>query len=65
MKLFKFSENKNGRIRYSVLGLKGFIAKRKYKSRGWGIERQTNFTQLHMGRLSVAIEKRKGRKIYW
>lgn len=65
MNLIRFSDNVNGRIRYSVLGLKGFIAKRKYKSRGFGIEKQKNFTQLHLGRLSVAIEKRKGRKIYW
>lgn len=48
----------NGRIRFNVLGVKGFYASRKYKSRGWGIEKQRTFTQLHLGKRSIAIEKR-------
>jgi len=58
MKLFKVSDSKNGRIRYRILGITGFVAKRKRKSRGWGIERQSTFTQLHMGKLSIAVEVR-------
>jgi hypothetical protein len=58
MKLIKLSDNINGRIRFNVLGVKGFYAKRKYKSRGWGIERQRTFTQIHLGKRSIAIETR-------
>ena len=58
MAIFKVSKNVNGRVRYSILGVKGFVAKRKRKSRGWGIERQRTFTQLHMGKLSLAVEVR-------
>ena len=56
--MIKLSANMNGRIRFKVLGVKGFYAKRKYKSRGWGIERQRTFTQLHLGKRSVAFEVR-------
>ena len=62
-KFFKVSKFSNGRMRYRVLGFKGFIAKRKRKSRGWGIERQSTFTQLHMGKLSIALE-RGGKPLY-
>lgn len=61
MKLIKLSANMNGRTRFNVVGIKGFLAKRKYKSRGWGIEVQNTFVQLHMGKRSLAIEV-KGRK---
>ncbi|WMM95566.1 hypothetical protein CRP143_gp1 [Roseobacter phage CRP-143] len=56
--MIKLSENINGRIRFNVLGVKGFYAKRKIKSRGWGIERQRTFTQVHLGKRSVAFERR-------
>ena len=58
MKAIKVSKKINGRIRFKLFKLKGFVALRKYKSRGWGIEKQNTFTQLHLGRTSVAIERR-------
>ena len=61
MKLIKISKKSNGRIRFKVLGFTGFIALRKYKSRGWGLEKQSTFTQLHLGKTSIAIEKKNGR----
>jgi len=58
MKLIKLSDNINGRIRFNIVGVKGFYAKRKFKSRGWGIEKQRTFTQIHLGKRSIAIEMR-------
>ena len=58
MKLIKISKKSNGRIRFKVLGYTGFIALRKYKSRGWGVEKQNTFTQLHLGKTSIAVERR-------
>lgn len=57
-KLIKVSANMNGRRRFKLFNVKGFVAKRKYKSRGWGLQRQNTFTQLHLGKLSVAVERR-------
>lgn len=54
----KLSDNINGRIRFKIGKVKGFYAKRKIKSRGWGIEKQRTFTQLHLGKRSIAIEVR-------
>ena len=59
MNLVKFSGFSNGRNRFNILGVTGFIAKRKYKSRGYSIQRQRTFTQLHLGKVSVGIEMRK------
>jgi hypothetical protein len=55
----KITANINGRRRFNVLGYTGFIALRKYKSRGWGLERQNTFTQIHLGKRSIGIERRK------
>lgn len=56
--MIKVTKNMNGRRRFNVMGVTGFIALRKYKSRGWGIQRQQTFTQVHFGKISVAIERR-------
>jgi|TARA_R110000803_G_scaffold190868_2_gene253449 hypothetical protein len=57
--MIKVTANKNGRRRFSIGNMiKGFIAVRKYKSRGWGIERQSTFTQLHLGKISIAVDSR-------
>jgi len=58
MKLIKFTPFIKTRARFTILGCTGFIAKRKYLSRGFKIEKQNTFTQLHLGRISIAIEKR-------
>ena len=58
MRLIKLSGFNKGRNRFRILGFTGFIAKRKYLSRGYGIEKQRTFTQLHLGKLSIAVEVR-------
>ncbi len=63
-KIIRVSPKVNGRIRFRVFNLKGFIALRKYKSRGWGIERQNTFVQLHLGKTSIAVERGVGRRTY-
>lgn len=66
-RLFKFrvSPNSKGRIRFTALGLAGFIAVRKTKSRGFGIERQPVFIQIHLGRISVALERSRPARNLW
>ena len=54
----KVTETMNGRKRFAIGKLKGFIALRKKKSRGWGIEKQNTFTQLHLGKVSIAFDMR-------
>lgn len=57
--MFKVTKTMNGRKRFSIANkVKGFIALRKYKSRGWGIEKQRTFTQLHLGKVSIAFDTR-------
>ena len=56
--MLKISANMNGRRRFNVFGFKGFVALRKAKSRGFGVERQKTFSQLHLGRVSVALDCR-------
>jgi len=55
----KVTETVNGRKRFAIgKKLKGFIALRKKKSRGFGIEKQNTFTQLHLGKISIALDMR-------
>ena len=55
----KVTETINGRKRFAIgKKVKGFIALRKYKSRGWKLERQKTFTQLHLGKVSLAFDMR-------
>jgi hypothetical protein len=57
--MIKVSANMNGRRRFAIgKSIKGFIALRKKKSRGFGIEKQNTFTQLHLGKVSVALDRR-------
>lgn len=56
--MLKISANMNGRRRFNVFGLKGFVAMRKRKSRGFGVQKQKTFSQLHLGRLSIALDCR-------
>jgi hypothetical protein len=57
--MLKLTAKSNGRRRFNVFGIKGFIANRSNLSRGWKLEHQKCFTQLHLGKLSIAIEKKK------
>lgn len=56
--MLKVTKTMNGRKRFVVGKLKGFVALRKFKSRGWGIERQRTFTQIHLGKMSLAFDTR-------
>jgi hypothetical protein len=62
---FRISKKSNGRIRFTALGFSGFIALRKIKSRGYGVQRQSTFTQLHLGRISIALEHNRPAKQVW
>lgn len=62
---FRISKMSNGRIRFTALGFSGFIALRKIKSRGYGVQRQSTFTQLHLGRTSIALEHNSPVKQVW
>lgn len=62
---FRIAEKSNGRIRFNALGFSGFIALRKKKSRGYGIQRQSTFTQFHFGRTSFAFEHSAPAKQVW
>ena len=56
----KVTETINGRKRFAIgKKVKGFIALRKKKSRGWGLQKQNTFTQLHLGKISIAVDMRK------
>lgn len=44
-------------FRFNVLGLKGLTRKRKYKSRGWGVQRSECMTAFHMGKRTVYLER--------
>ena len=57
--MIKVTKNMNGRRRFAIgKKLKGFIAVRKKKSRGFKIEKQSTFTQLHLGKVSIALDMR-------
>lgn len=63
--MIKLSKHINGRTRFNILGFTGFIALRKYKSRGYGLENQRCFKQLHLGKISIAVEKSKAERALW
>ena len=57
--MIKISKNVNGRRRFAIFNkVKGFVAMRKFKTRGWGLQKQNTFTQLHLGKLSIAVDRR-------
>lgn len=53
--MFNFTENMHGRKFFKVLGLKGFVALRKYKSRGVGFQFAPRTKQLHLGKFSIGV----------
>lgn len=46
-------------FRFNVLGKKGLVRKRKYKSKGWHIVHDDCMTAVHMGKLSTYFEHKK------
>lgn len=63
MKLFTRKETSNGTTRFTLLGKQGFYRVRKIKSR-WGFDSGSSFRQVHLGKLTVAIERKKGRSLF-
>ena len=69
MKLFNIKATKNGTTRFTVLGKQGFFRKRLVKSR-WGFgnlkasNKPNSFKQMHLGKLTIALESKKGRSIF-
>jgi hypothetical protein len=63
MKLFTRKATSNGTTRFTLLGKQGFYRVRKIKSR-WGFDSGEAFRQIHVGKLTVAIQKSKGRKLF-
>lgn len=64
-KKFYITANTNGRRRFRLGKLIGMVAIRKVKSRGFGIEKGKCFNQLHLGKISVMLEKRKPVRSTW
>ena len=63
MKLFTRKETSNGTTRFTLLGKQGFYRVRKVKSR-WGISKGSSFRQIHLGKLTVALQRSKGRSLF-
>jgi hypothetical protein len=68
MKLFTIKPTSNGTTRFTVLGKQGFYRKRSIKSR-WGFgnangKPSNSFKQVHLGKLTLAIESKKGRSLF-
>jgi len=45
----------HGRKFFKVLGLRGFVALRKYKSRGVGFQISKRTKQIHLGKFSMGV----------
>lgn len=61
----KFTKEKNGTVRfYTDLGLQGFYRIRKNKMRPIAGESFDSFSQIHCGKITIAVEAPKGRDIW-
>jgi len=45
-------------FRFNFLGTKGFVRLRKQKSNGFTFQKGDTFSQLHLGRLTLAKERK-------
>ena len=67
MKLFTIKPESKGTTRFVVLGKQGFYRKRLVKSR-WGFGnvngKPSSFKQIHLGKLTLALESKKGRSLF-
>lgn len=68
MKLFTIKSTSNGTTRFTILGKQGFYRKRLIKSR-WGFgnangKPSNSFKQIHLGKLTLALESKKGRSLF-
>ncbi len=62
----KFKPESKGTVRFSdgALGLQGFYRIRSRKDRGLGSNHENSFDQVHVGRLTIAVERTDGRDIW-
>ena len=49
--------------RFNVLGLKGLTRRRKFKSRGLGVQHLTTMTAFHFFKRTVYLEKKANRHV--
>lgn len=67
MKLFTIKPESKGTTRFIVLGKQGFYRKRSKVSR-WGFGnvngKPSSFKQIHLGKLTLALESKKGRSLF-
>ena len=62
----EFKPESNRTVRFSVnkYGLQGFYRIRSRKDRGLGSNHENSFDQVHVGRLTIAVERTAGRDIW-
>jgi len=62
----EFKPESKGTVRFNVgkLGLQGFYRIRSRKDRGLGANHENSFDQVHVGRLTIAVERPAGRDIW-
>ena len=62
-----FCKESNGTVRFAVskYWAEGFYRVRKLKDRGLGANHETSFDQIHMGKITIAVEKRPSGKALW
>ena len=63
MRLLSIKPTSKQTTRFTILGKQGFYRLRKIKTR-YGLERGDSFNQLHVGKLTVALQRRQGRKLF-
>jgi hypothetical protein len=61
----RISPMSNGRSRFQLGGITGFIAVRKKKSRGYCVQDGRTFTQIHLGKVSIGFEKDCPERLTW
>ena len=67
MTLFNIKKESKGTRRFTVIGKQGFYRRRRHLKR-WGFGnvfgQPSSFHQLHLGKFTIAIERRKGRDLF-
>lgn len=62
---FRVAPMSKGRSRFHIGKITGFVAIRKHKSRGYCVESGEVFTQIHLGKVTVAVENNRGKRRTW
>ena len=63
----RFCKESNGTVRFDVdnLWCEGFYRVRKLKDRGLGSNSETTFDQIHIGKITIAVEKKPADRDLW